>query len=174
MGYKQEYAKVMAAYKKAIAKLEDLKAKVVAKMTVLKNQVTVAVMPVYKECKKYVDVATNEITEAAKFCYNYYNVQATLDKIQAKVEAEYRRIDPVVRKAIIDFLKMLKKEFETYKKQAEELMAIYQKQGLRNLQEIRHQELEQELRQRQGASRQDGQADRTHGPPWSPQRNRCH
>merc|ERR1712142_1103499 len=132
MGYKQEYAKVMAAYKKAIAKLEDLKAKVVAKMTVLKNQVTVAVMPVYKECKKYVDVATNEITEAAKFCYNYYNVQATLDKIQAKVEAEYRRIDPVVRKAIIDFFKMLKKEFETYKKQAEELMAIYQKQGLKD------------------------------------------
>merc|ERR1712142_889239 len=130
--YKQEYAKVMAAYKKAIAKLEDLKAKVVAKMTVLKSQVTVTAMPVYKECKKYVDVATNEITEAAKFCYNYYNVQATLDKIQAKVEAEYRRIDPVVRKAIIDFFKMLKKEFETYKKQAEELMAIYQKQGLKD------------------------------------------
>jgi hypothetical protein len=72
------------------------------------------------------------VFEAAKFCYNYYNVQATLDKIQAKVEAEYRRIDPVVRKAIIDFFKMLKKEFETYKKQAEELMAIYQKQGLKD------------------------------------------
>lgn len=135
--YKEEYAKVLAAYKKTIAKLEDLKSKAVAKMTVVMNEVTVAVMPVYKECKKYVDAATNEVTEAAKFCYNYYNVQDTIEKIQAKVEAEYRRMDPVIRKAIIDFFEMLKKEFEIYKKQAEELMAIYQKQGLNNFEEYK-------------------------------------
>jgi hypothetical protein len=132
--YKQEYARVVIAYKKAILKMKEMKSKVATKLITLKNEITTAAMPSYLKLKSAVQSASNEIKEAVIFGYKYFNVEQTVEMIKSRVESEYKRIDPMVRRMIIEFLEMLKKELTSYKLQAEELTKIYKKQGFKNMQ----------------------------------------
>jgi hypothetical protein len=135
--YKEEYAKALAFYKKALVKFEELKTKVTAKLIVLKNEVTTAAMPAILAIRKYTDAITKEVTEAAKFGYKYYDIEGKMEAARTKILAEYRRLDPMIRKMIIEFFEMLKKELESYKKQGKELVEIYKKQGIANFNEYK-------------------------------------
>jgi len=107
--FNELYAKVEAELKKRYADAIKMYTKVyneaIETITKKYNEIIVIVMPTYSQVKAVVDWTVTEISETGIFVYRYYLLADRYNDFVQFIDAEARRIAPIVKDAAVKYYK---------------------------------------------------------------------
>merc|ERR1719494_1783298 len=100
------------------------------------NEIIVIITPTLKEVKSVVDWVATEISETGIFVYRYYMLSDRYNQMVAFIEAEVRRIGPIVQEAAMKYYKQYETEatkvamkyYKQYETEATKVAMKYYKQ----------------------------------------------
>merc|ERR1719494_1620556 len=101
---------VVKNYKELYNKVEAELTKRYADAIKMYTEIIVIITPTLKEVKSVVDWVATEISETGIFVYRYYMLSDRYNQMVAFIEAEVRRIAPIVQEAAMKYYKQYETE----------------------------------------------------------------